>query len=299
MVVAVVAPVAVLLTVCLWRKIRRLKDEGRHLAREMLPSQMSRSPVVDVSKSVILPTDNSYGPNIVIAAPPALHENALELEMSASSSRREDLIKVIKVDGQDCVESEGGAMLTNSTTATSMALPALSSRPLLCSPSIVTFPETTISESAATNVAESRNSTGSAFPGKVGISAAVAVMEAASAVASSSSIPGVSEAARLVSVLVKLVVDKLDNDIAGDWRVRWCRSIVAVLELASELIEKVSEVSAQTRRLSNEKYSSTTVFLSRRNNAFLKYKYLSNSTIGGGRGYDDFVLGDRATRSPT
>ncbi|CAN0462475.1 unnamed protein product, partial [Ascophyllum nodosum] len=84
--------------------------------------------------------------------------------------------------------------------------------------------------------------TGSAFPGEVGISAAVAVMEAASAVASSSSIPGVSEAARLVSVLVKLVVDKIDNDIARDWRVRWCRSIVAVLERASELIEKSDEI---------------------------------------------------------
>ncbi|CAM9572153.1 unnamed protein product [Ascophyllum nodosum] len=135
-------------------------------------------------------------------------------------------------------------MLTTSTMATSMTSVALGSGPLPCNPSIDIISETTISESesAVANVAVSRNSTGSALTGGVGISAAVAVMEAASAVASSSSIPGVSEAARLVSVLVKLVVDRKDNDITGDWRVRWCRSIVAVLERASELVEKRDEI---------------------------------------------------------
>ena len=269
MVASVVAAVAALLTVCLCRRITRLKNEGRHLAREMHASQMPRSPVVDLSKSVILPTDNSYGLNPGIAAPPALPENAVKLGKSAASGGREDLTKV---DGQDCVESEGGAILTTSTMTTSMTSVALSSGPLLCSPSVDTIPKMTTSEGAATNVAESRNSTGSAFPGGMGISVAVAVMEAASAVASSSSIPGVSEAARLVSILVELVVDKKDNDIAGYWRVRWCRSIVAVLERASELIEKVSEVSAWMHRLSNAKYSLTTVVLSRPMNAFLKYK---------------------------
>ena len=269
-VASAVAMVAVLLAVCLWRKIARLKYEARHLSREMHTSQMSRSPAVELSKSVILPKDNSYGSNIVIAAPPALPENALELEKPAASAGRVDLTKVIKVDGQDYVKSEEGTMLTTSTMATSMTSVALSSGPLHGNTSIDITSETTISESesAIANVAVSRNSTGSVLTGVVGISAAVAVMEAASAVASSSSIPGVSEAASLVSVLVKLVVDKKDNDITGDWRVRWCRSIVAVLERASELIEKVSEISAQMRRLSNAKYSLKTVFLSRRMNAF-------------------------------
>ena len=210
MVAYVVAVVAVLLAVCLWRKIARLKYEGCHLAREMYTSQMSQSPAVDLSKSVILPKDNSYGSNIVITTPPALPENALELEKPAASASRVDLTKVINVDGQDYVKNEGGTMLTTSTMATSMTSVALGSGPLPCNPSIDIISETTISESesAVANVAVSRNSTGSALTGGVGISAAVAVMEAASAVASSSSIPGVSEAARLVSVLVKLVVEK-------------------------------------------------------------------------------------------
>ena len=73
----------------------------------------------------------------------------------------------------------------------------------------------------------------------VGISAAEAVMEAATTVALSSNVPGVAEAATLVSLLVKLVVDYSENDGAVDCRVRCCRSIVAMLESASELFGKV------------------------------------------------------------
>lgn len=73
----------------------------------------------------------------------------------------------------------------------------------------------------------------------LGIGAAEAVMEAAMAVASSSSIPGVVETAKLVSLLVNLVVDHNSNEDAVDRRVRWCRSIVSILERASELLGKV------------------------------------------------------------
>ena len=69
-VASAVAVVAVLLAVCLCRRTARLKDKSHHLAREMHTSQMSQSPVVDLSKSVILPTDSRYGSNVVIAAPP-------------------------------------------------------------------------------------------------------------------------------------------------------------------------------------------------------------------------------------
>ena len=271
-VAAVVAVATAVLAVCMWRRIKRPNDEGRHLAREVHASQMSRSHVLDLSKGVILPTDNNYGPNVAdksMATPPVPPENALELAKSAASAGRNDSTKIVKVDGQDHVTVKGAAMFT-STMATPMESVALRRDRLPCDPPVDIIPETTISESVVTNVLVSRNSIGGAVFGGVGISAAEAVMEAASAVASSSSIPGVSEAARLVSVLVKLVVEKEDGNPAGDWRVRWCRSIVAVLERASNLTEEVSEMSARMRRLSNAKYGLKTVFFSRQMNAFRK-----------------------------
>ena len=267
----VVAGAAILLAVCLWCRVTRPKDEGRRRAREIPASQLSPSLVVDQSKRVILPIDNIYGPNVAdksIAAPPATSKNVFEFKKSAASAGREEPSKVVGVNGQDHVTVEGGGMLTTSAMATSMAPVALSASPLPCNASIDIIPERAILENATESVVVSRNSTVGAFPGGVEISAAVAIMDAASAVASSSSIPGVSEAARLVSVLVKLVVDSNDNDTTGDWRVRWCRSIVAVLERASELIQKVSEMSARMRRLSMAKYSLKTTFLSRRMNSF-------------------------------
>ena len=268
-VAAVVAVATVVLAVCLWRRIKRPNDESRHLTREVHASQ-TRSHVVDLSKGVILPTGNNYDPNVAnksMATPPVPPENALELAKSAASAGRKDPTKIVKIDGQDHVPVKGGAVFT-STMATSMESVALRPNRLPCDLPVDIIPKTTISESAVTNVPVSRNSTGGAVFGGVGISAAEAVMEAASAVYSSSSIPGVSEAARLVSVLVKLVVEKEDGNAAGDWRVRWCRSIVAVLERASNLTEKVSEMSARMRRLSNAKHSLKRVFLSRQMNAF-------------------------------
>ena len=254
-----VAVATVVLAVSLWRRFARPNDEGRHLAHEMDASQMPRSPIVDLSESVIQPTDNSYGPHVADtsrATSPAPPENALDLAKSAASVDRENSAKIVKADGQGHIAVEGGGgLLSTSTRATSMTSVALSADPLPCGPPVHVIPKMTTSESAVTHVPVSRKSTGSVFPGGVGINLAVAVMEAASAVASSSSIPGVSEAARLISVLVTFVVDKTDNDAAGDWRVRWCRSIVAVLERASELMEKVSETSVRMLRLSDAKYT--------------------------------------------
>ena len=73
------------------------------------------------------------------------------------------------------------------------------------------------------------------------MSMAEAVMEAAEAVAISSSVPGVSEAATLISTLVKLVMEHQNSDRAAEWRLRWCRSIVTLLGQASEILGKVSQ----------------------------------------------------------
>ena len=217
-VVAVVVATVALLAVCLWWRIRRPEKEDSLLTRGMDASQM--------------------------ATPSSPPKNALELEKSAALAGHKDLTKVEEVDAQEDVAVEGGDVLTTSTMAPSTTSAAIIAVPLPCNPSVDTTPETMISESAAEKVPVPRKSIGSAFPGGVEISPAMAVMKAASTVASSSSIPGVSEAASLVSVLVQLVVDKEDVDTAGEKRVRWCRSIVALLERASELIEKVREMSA-------------------------------------------------------
>ena len=68
---------------------------------------------------------------------------------------------------------------------------------------------------------------------------ATAVMAAAEGLAQQSFVPGVREAATVVSGLVKLAADHRSN--AGDMekRVRWCRSIVLTLERAGEVLGKV------------------------------------------------------------
>ena len=73
------------------------------------------------------------------------------------------------------------------------------------------------------------------------LSMAEAVMGAAEAVANSSSVPGVSEAATLISTLVKLVVERQNSDSAAEWRLRWCRSIVTLLDQASKILGKVRQ----------------------------------------------------------
>lgn len=70
-----------------------------------------------------------------------------------------------------------------------------------------------------------------------------AVLQSAEQIAVNSAIPGVGEAATLVSVLVRLVDDSDGNPAAGEWRVRWCRSILVMLQRAEALLGKVRRVS--------------------------------------------------------
>lgn len=90
---------------------------------------------------------------------------------------------------------------------------------------------------AATGATNDRSSSTSSL--HLDISTVEAVMEAASAVASSSNIPGVEETAMLVTLLMKLAVNHSNNDSTVDRRMRLCRPIVSVLKRASELLEKV------------------------------------------------------------
>lgn len=70
-----------------------------------------------------------------------------------------------------------------------------------------------------------------------------AVLQSAEQIAHNSAIPGVGEAATLVSVLVRLVDDNEGNPGAGEWRVRWCRSILVMLQRAEILLGKVRQLS--------------------------------------------------------
>lgn len=69
-----------------------------------------------------------------------------------------------------------------------------------------------------------------------------AVLTVALELAQSSTVTGISEAATLVSVLVRLVADNASNPSAGDWRVRWCQSIIHLLERAELVLGKVRRV---------------------------------------------------------
>lgn len=70
---------------------------------------------------------------------------------------------------------------------------------------------------------------------------AQAVLEAAGALAEQSGVPGVCQAATLVSMLVKLAADCRESAAALEWRVKWCRSILMTLESAEEVLGKVKE----------------------------------------------------------
>jgi len=73
-----------------------------------------------------------------------------------------------------------------------------------------------------------------------GIGLGEAVMEAAGNLAYHCQIPGVSEAAAVVSTLAKLFSDSRDIKSGGDSNLRQCRSIVRMLERASKVAGRVS-----------------------------------------------------------
>lgn len=73
-----------------------------------------------------------------------------------------------------------------------------------------------------------------------GIGYGQAVMEAAQELTEHCQIPGVSEAATVVFILVRLVSDTRDNVGRGDAGVKRCRSIVMMLERAAKVLGKAS-----------------------------------------------------------
>lgn len=73
-----------------------------------------------------------------------------------------------------------------------------------------------------------------------GVGYGQAVMAAASELAQHCQIPGVSEAATAVSILVRLVSDSRDYAGRGDAGVKRCRSIVMMLERAAKVLGKAS-----------------------------------------------------------
>ncbi|CAN0451135.1 unnamed protein product, partial [Ectocarpus sp. 12 AP-2014] len=67
-----------------------------------------------------------------------------------------------------------------------------------------------------------------------------AVMNAAQELAQRCQIPGVSEAAAMVSILVNLVADSRDSNNRGDATLKQCRSVVMALERAATVAGEVS-----------------------------------------------------------
>lgn len=74
-----------------------------------------------------------------------------------------------------------------------------------------------------------------------GLGVIQAVLGAAQELAQHTSVPGIGEAASLLSVLLQLVSDHEGNYSASEWRVRWCRSILGLLEQAEELLGEVRD----------------------------------------------------------
>lgn len=72
-----------------------------------------------------------------------------------------------------------------------------------------------------------------------GMGYAQAAIGAAQELAQHCQVPGVSEAATVVSILIQLVSDSKDDMSRGDARVKRCRSIVIMLERAAKVLGKV------------------------------------------------------------
>lgn len=67
------------------------------------------------------------------------------------------------------------------------------------------------------------------------------VVETTQRLAHRSDIPGVSEAAVLLSTLVHLALDSEGNDSVANGRLRWCQSVSALLERAAGALDKVGD----------------------------------------------------------
>lgn len=67
-----------------------------------------------------------------------------------------------------------------------------------------------------------------------------AVLAAAQELARNCSVPGISEAATAVCMMVNVVTDSRENDRESESRLRQCHAIVMVLKRAAEVVGKVS-----------------------------------------------------------
>ena len=72
-----------------------------------------------------------------------------------------------------------------------------------------------------------------------------AVFESAKELANSSQIPGVSELATVVSILVNLLVDNKGNKNSTDASIRRCRSLITLLKRATEFLGRGSETTVK------------------------------------------------------
>lgn len=66
-----------------------------------------------------------------------------------------------------------------------------------------------------------------------------AMLRVAQEVSQTSKVPGLSDAAAIVSVLVNLVVDTRENSHRGEKRLRWCCSLITLLRRADDFLDKV------------------------------------------------------------
>lgn len=75
-----------------------------------------------------------------------------------------------------------------------------------------------------------------------GVSLAEVLLDAAKEIADHSSIPIVGEAASLVSILVRLFANSMENPSGLEVKLKRCRSIVLMLRSAAKVLGKVSEL---------------------------------------------------------
>lgn len=71
------------------------------------------------------------------------------------------------------------------------------------------------------------------------------VLESAVQLAQQSSIPGVSDAATLISGVVRLILDHQDGVEESKQRLRWCNSVVTILKRAEEVVSQVGLLSGR------------------------------------------------------
>lgn len=256
-VAAGVAVIILVLAVWIWRRKFRRKSKGPQFLRSVLTfpnmhhPDSQRNPaggwgsVNPIHGDAPLPYNSVFtsgGPPVIgeritgSIAPPAADVESTKSTASAGEHMGElasDDVQYQFTPGKYLVEVTSSMKNSAPLPPTGTTLPSYD-------PTVDQDTKKT-SESAAEDVTGStyKNSSGSSSL-HLGISAAEAVMEAASALACTSNIPGIGETAMLVTLLVKLVVDHSTNAAAVDRRVRWCRSIVLILKRASDLLGKVN-----------------------------------------------------------